>query len=185
MRQTDALILVDVQKDFCPGGALAVEEGDAVVPVLNEWIERAKAADATLVASRDWHPEGHCSFERQGGSWPVHCVQGTEGAAIRADLNVPDLLLLVSKGRDLERDQYSAFDGTGLGDALRARNVKRLFIGGLAQDVCVRQTVLDACDEGFETHLILDATRPVDQEQGRRALVEMTDAGAVVEALTA
>jgi len=185
MRQTDALILVDVQNDFCPGGALAVEEGDGVVPVLNEWIERAKAAHATVVASRDWHPEGHCSFERQGGPWPLHCVQGTEGAAIRADLNIPDLLLLVSKGRDLERDQYSAFDGTGLGDALRARNVERLFIGGLAQDVCVRQTVLDACDEGFETHLILDATRPVDQEQGRRALVEMTDAGAVVEALTA
>ncbi len=184
MKERDALILVDVQNDFCPGGALAVEEGDVVVPVLNEWIQRAKAADAMVVASRDWHPQGHCSFQEEGGPWPVHCVQGTAGAMIRSDLDAPDLMLLVSKGRDPNREQYSAFDGTGLGAALRARGVHRLYAGGLAQDVCVRQTVLDACAEGFETHLILDATRPVDPENGRRAVVEMTNAGAIIEALT-
>ena len=184
LSQHDALLVVDVQNDFCPGGALAVPEGDQVVPVLNDWIRAARESGVPVVASRDWHPAGHCSFAEQGGPWPVHCVQDTEGAAFHPELELPDDALVISKGRSPERDNYSAFDDTGLADMLRERGVERVWVGGLAQDVCVRATVLDACDAGFETHLIADATRPVDVEpgDGERALEAMRAAGARIEA---
>lgn len=174
----DALIVVDVQNDFCPGGALAVADGDAVVPVLNRAIESAQQAGVPVVASRDWHPERHCSFQPQGGPWPPHCIQETEGAEFQPDLVLPDEAHLVSKGTFEAEDQYSALDGTGLGDWLRHQGVRRLWVGGLAQDVCVRATVLDALKEGFAVKLMREATRPVDAEGGRRALDEMLEAGA-------
>lgn len=175
---SDALIVVDVQNDFCPGGALGVREGDAVVPVLNEAIEAAVEANIPVVASRDWHPEKHCSFAEQGGPWPRHCVQDTPGADFHPDLGLPADYHLVSKGEFEGQDQYSALDGTGLADWLRHQDVKRVWVGGLAQDVCVKATVLDACKAGFDVILMRDATRAVDADGGRRALDEMKAAGA-------
>lgn len=174
----DALILVDVQKDFCPGGALAVDEGDEVVPVLNAWMQEAVRNGAFLAASRDWHPKDHISFHERGGPWPPHCIQGTEGAEFHPDLELPEGVVILSKADEPEREAYSAFDGTGLEEMLRQRGVRRVFVGGLAQDVCVRATVLHALDMGLETHLLLDATRPVDPAKGKAALKEMEKKGA-------
>ena len=178
-RKGDALVLVDMQNDFCPDGALAVPEGDQVVPVLNECIERAQAAGIPVVASRDWHPPDHCSFADQGGPWPEHCVRETPGADFHPDLRLPEDALIVSKGQQSERDNYSAFDDTGLADRLHSMDIDRVWVGGLAQDVCVRATVLDARDAGFETHLIADGTRPVNVSpgDGEQALEAMRAAG--------
>jgi nicotinamidase/pyrazinamidase len=181
LRPGDALILVDVQVDFCPGGALPIERGDEVVPVLNRWIDAAVGVGAPVIASRDWHPRQHLSFVESGGRWPVHCVQDTAGARFHPGLRLPEASVLVTKGVRFDRDQYSAFDETGLGVELRKRNVRRLWIGGLAQDVCVRATVLDARREGLETIVISDATCPVTSEGGARANDEMRAAGARFE----
>lgn len=178
---SDALLVVDVQRDFCPGGALAIAGGDEVVEPLNGWLEHAARAGAVVVASRDWHPRGHVSFEERGGPWPEHCVQHSPGAALHPGLRLPPGTVLLSKGEDPDRDAYSAFDGTGLGDLLRSRGVKRVFVGGLAEDVCVRASVLDALDEGFETHLIVEATRPVDPAASRAVRRELVARGALIE----
>lgn len=177
----DAVIAVDVQSDFCPGGALGVEDGDAVVPVLNDWLDNAARQGALSIASRDWHPVAHCSFEAQGGPWPDHCLQDTEGAAFHPDLRLPPDTVRVSKGTAFDRDAYSAFDGTGLQGFLESRGIKRVWIGGLACDVCVRATVLDACKLGFETHLIADATRAVNPNKVGDVIDEMREAGAIIE----
>jgi nicotinamidase/pyrazinamidase len=182
MDEHDALILVDVQVDFCPGGQLAVHEGDQVVPVLNRWIERARRVGALVIASRDWHPPNHASFREQGGQWPRHCVRDELGAEFHPELDLPDEAHVVSKGFERHRDRYSVFDeDDGLADHLRRHGVRRLWIGGLAQDFCVRDTVLDGLNRGFEVHLIADGTRPVDAEQGRQAIAEMRAAGAIIE----
>jgi nicotinamidase/pyrazinamidase len=183
LQKSDALIVVDVQNDFCPGGALPIAEGDRVVPVLNRWIEAARAGGARIVASRDWHPAGHVSFHERGGPWPAHCVQGSWGAELRSDLKLPKDFLLVSKGTLPDRDDYSDFEMTGLSDELRKSGIRRVWVGGLAQDVCVRATVLDALKEGFEVHLIKAATRPVNAVPGagERALDEMRAAGCLIE----
>jgi nicotinamidase/pyrazinamidase len=178
LRQGDALLIVDVQKDFCAGGKLAVPDGDAVVPVLNGWIEAAGRAGVPVIASRDWHPREHVSFAPQGGPWPEHCVQDTAGAEFHDALELPDTAVRVSKGTAFDRDAYSAFDGTGLESFLRRHGIERLFVGGLAEDVCVRSTVLDARRSGFDTHLIAAATRPVDGAAHERVLEEMRKAGA-------
>lgn len=179
----DALIVVDVQRDFCPGGALPVAGGDEIIPELNRWVEAAEQAGGQIVLSRDWHPPNHLSFPERGGAWPVHCVQETPGAEFHPELRVPQSAEIVSKGSHPDRENYSVFDGTGLADRLRERGVKRLWIGGLAQDVCVRATVLDGLQAGFEVHVLTLATRPVDVQpgDGRRALEEMRTAGAVIE----
>lgn len=174
----DALIVVDVQNDFCPGGALAVADGDAVVPGLNRAIESARQAGVPVVASRDWHPQSHCSFGPQGGPWPPHCIQQTEGGAFHPDLALPEDAHLVSKGTFEAHDQYSALDGTGLGDWLRHQGVRRLWVGGLAQDVCVQATVQDALRAGFWVKLMREATRPVDPDGSAKALEAMREAGA-------
>lgn len=179
--QQDALIVVDVQNDFCPGGSLAVDGGDDVVSVLNEWIATARKTAVPIYASRDWHPSDHISFKERGGPWPPHCIRDTSGAALHPDLALPDSTTVLDKGTERDRDAYSAFDGTGLADQLRADGVTRIWVGGLAQDVCVRATVLDGIKAGFDVHLIGDATRPVTAEGGREALKEMADAGAVIE----
>jgi nicotinamidase/pyrazinamidase len=180
LNSQDALIVVDVQNDFCPGGLLAVENGDQVVPVLNRWIESAKQGGAVVVASRDWHPPHHVSFKERGGIWPEHCVQGSPGAEFHPELKLSEDTMIVSKGTGLDKDNYSAFDDTGLGDRLREAGVNRVWVGGLAQDVCVRATVLDALEQGFETYLIKSATRPVDLKpgDGERAIEEVLKAGA-------
>ncbi|MBN1609468.1 MAG: nicotinamidase [Polyangiaceae bacterium] len=173
--------MVDVQRDFLPGGALAVPDGDRVVDALNAWVDDAVRSKALVVASQDWHPKDHVSFTGRGGPWPEHCVQGTPGAGLHPALSVPLDAVLVRKGMDVDRDAYSAFDGTGLAALFKDRGVRRVFVGGLAQDVCVRATVLDALRAGFETHLLVEATRAVDPSQGARALEEMQASGAVLE----
>lgn len=181
LREGDALLVVDVQPDFCPGGALGVDEGAQVIPVLNRWIRAAQALGIPIYASRDWHPPHHLSFYDQGGPWPPHCIQDTSGAAYHPDLELPKDAIRISKGVRLDRDQYSAFDATGLAGHLQAQNIQRLFVGGLAQDVCVRASVLSGLEEGFEIHLIPEATRPVSREEGEQAMVDMVRAGAIVE----
>jgi nicotinamidase/pyrazinamidase len=179
LRPGDALIVVDVQIDFCPGGALPIERGDAVVPVLNGWIIRALDVGVPIYASRDWHPLRHPSFTEHGGVWPVHCVQDTAGAAFHTDLALPPSTVIVTKGTRFDRDQNSAFDGTGLVVELRRSDVRRVWVGGLAQDVCVCATVLDARREGFDTIVIADATMPVTPEGAQKAEADMRRAGAV------
>lgn len=178
LQSGDALIVVDVQVDFCPGGALPIERGDEVVAVLNRWIVAAAQAQIPIYASRDWHPLHHLSFAESGGEWPVHCVQDSPGARFHPDLKLPASALVVTKGVRFDRDQYSAFDESGLATELRKQGVRRVWIGGLAQDVCVRATVLDARREGFDTVVIADATRPVTRSGGERANEEMRQAGA-------
>jgi nicotinamidase/pyrazinamidase len=177
----DALLVIDVQNDFCPGGALPIEEGDRVVPILNRWLCAAGERGIPVYASRDWHPRGHSSFVEAGGPWPSHCVQDTEGAAFHADLQLPSDVVLVAKGVRFDLDQYSAFNETGLEERLRRDGVRRLWVGGLALDVCVRATVLDALRAGLEVRVLVDATRPVTAEEGRRARSEMEAAGAILE----
>jgi nicotinamidase/pyrazinamidase len=181
--ETDILIVVDVQNDFCPDGALAVPGGDEVVPVLNEWIAEAVSAGAAVFATRCWHPPAHASFVERGGPWPPHCIQGTQGAQFHPDLALPERVPLVTKGADPDRDDYSDFAGTGLAGRLRELGVRRIFIGGLALDYCVRASALEGLALGFDVHVIRDATRAVDVRpgDGARALEEMRAAGAVVE----
>lgn len=176
----DALIVVDVQNDFLPGGALGVSKGDEVVEPLNRAIEAFGRAGQPVYYSRDWHPSNHCSFEAQGGPWPPHCIAKTEGAAFAAELRVPEDAIVISKATTAEADAYSAFQGTTLADQLKAAGVRRVFVGGLATDYCVKATVLDARKHGFEVELLGDAVRAVEVEpgDGRRALEEMLKQGA-------
>jgi len=181
LRPGDALLVVDVQNDFCPGGALAIPEGDSVIAPLNKWVAAAKEAGVPVYASRDWHPANHLSFEPQGGPWPPHCVQDTEGAAFHTCLELGDDTIVVTKGTRFDQDQYSAFDETGLADELKRAGVKRLWIGGLAQDVCVKASAIDAAKAGFQARIIPDATLPVTPEGGREANEEMRAAGVTIE----
>ncbi len=183
LRSGDALLIVDVQNDFCPGGALAVSGGDKVVPVLNAWIEDANKQGVPVFASRDWHPPHHISFQERGGPWPPHCVQGTHGAEFHSGLKLPDNVEIVSKADDSEEDSYSVFGARNFAERLRRSGVKRIWIGGLTQDYCVRFTALDALREGFEVHIIVDATRAVNAQpgDGARALEEIHNAGAILE----
>ncbi len=176
----DALILVDLQNDFCPGGALPIEGGHEVVETVNPWIEAATMAGIPVFASRDWHPEGHISFEAQGGTWPPHCLQDSRGAAFHPRLRLPDGVIKVTKGTRFDQDQNSAFDQTGLADELRRRGISRIWIAGLAQDVCVAATALDGRREGFEVLLMKDGTRPVTPAGGQESMDAMQNAGVQV-----
>ncbi len=180
MRPGEGLLLVDVQNDFCPGGALPITEGDEVVPVLNRWLEAAVAAGIPVYASRDFHPAGHPSFAPRGGPWPIHCLQDSPGAAFHAALELPAGTVIVTKGTRFDQDQNSAFDQTGLEQQLRRDGVRRLWIGGLALDVCVLATVLDARRAGFAVGLIRAGCRPVTAAGGEEALARMVAAGAEV-----
>ena len=175
----DALIVVDVQNDFCPGGALAVPHGDAVIEPLN-WLMRQHDL---VVATRDWHPPDHSSFAEQGGPWPVHCVQDTHGAQLRSDLDRDAIDAVVDKGQDRDTEGYSGFENPDLETLLRERGVERLHIGGLALDYCVKNTALDALRRGFPVTVHLAATRAVNVEEGDRdrAVEEMRAAGAEIE----
>jgi len=176
----DALLIVDLQRDFLPGGALAVADGNAVVPVLNRYIEQARKAAIPVFASRDWHPANHCSFRSRGGPWPPHCIRDTAGAGFAPQLALPADATIVSKAMQEDADAYSAFGGTTLAGMLRGRGVKRLLVGGLATDYCVLNTVRDALQEGFEVALLTDAIRAVDVKpgDGARAQRQMREAGA-------
>jgi nicotinamidase/pyrazinamidase len=182
---TPALLIVDVQNDFCPGGALPVTDGDQVVPVLRKLAARFSALGLPIYASRDWHPAGSTHFAVHGGAWPVHCVQGTEGARLREDLDLPRSTAIVTKGQGLHDQGYTAIVGDVAGrgsllEDLQSRKVDQLYIGGLATDYCVLHTVLDALQQGFSVTVLTDAIRAVDvaQGDGDRALEEMRTAGA-------
>lgn len=183
MRLTDrdALIVVDVQKDFCPGGALAVPDGDKVVPVLNRYIEKFRINKLPVFATRDWHTLRHCSFKESGGIWPAHCVQKTEGAEFHPELRITEDIRIISKASRVNQDAYSGFQGTKLKDLLKRKKVKRIFVGGLATDYCVKNTVLDSLQAGFTTFLLLDAIKGVDVNPGdsEKAIDEMLTTGAV------
>ena len=186
----EALLIVDVQNDFCVGGSLAVPASQQIIDCLNEYTRRFADRGAPVVASRDWHPPVTRHFADHGGAWPVHCVQGTPGAEFHPDLRLPPQTVIASKGSDPEEDSYSAFeaklpDGRLLGEYLRDEGVRRIYVGGLATDYCVRSSVLDALRAGFRATLLLGASRGVDVQPGdsEKAIAEMVGAGADVTTL--
>ncbi len=184
--KADALIIVNVQKDFCLGGALPVPEGDQVVPVLNDYIKIFKKANTGIFATRDWHPPNHISFKAQGGLWPPHCIQDTESAKFHPDLKLPSDTAIISKAMDPLMEAYSGFDDTELANTLQKEGVTRVFVGGLATDYCVKNTILDARKLGFEAVLLLDAIRGINAEpdDAARAIDKMASRGAEQATLT-
>jgi nicotinamidase/pyrazinamidase len=179
--QGDALILVDVQNDFCPGGALAVEEGDQIVEVIN----RLMPLFSLVISTQDWHPANHVSFKAQGGPWPPHCVQGTRGAELHPAVNVEPIAHYLRKASSPDKDDYSEFEGKdeqghSLDQVLKGHNVNRIFVAGLATDYCVLATVLDGLKLGYEVVPITDAMRAVnvEPEDGVNALGRMSETGA-------
>jgi nicotinamidase/pyrazinamidase len=185
MKKDAALLIVDVQNDFCPGGALAVPDGDRVVEPLSRAAECFAAAGLPVLASRDWHPPVTGHFIEQGGIWPPHCVQGSSGAAFHPALRLPQGTQVISKGISPDSDSYSAFDGRNTDgrpfvDILADLQVRHLYVGGLATDYCVRSTVLDALKAGFRVTVLVDAIAGVDVSAGdsEKAREEMRLAGA-------
>ena len=174
-----ALIVVDVQNDFCPGGTLAVAHGDEVVAPLNELIDRFLERGDPVYKSRDWHPPQTKHFQAYGGTWPVHCVQNTRGAEFHPQLKDDPRIRVISKGLG-DADCYSAFDETNLAAQLRDQGVKELVVGGLATDYCVKETVLAGIKEGFKVKAVENAMRAVDLQpgDGEHAIQEMKAAGA-------
>jgi len=181
VRSFDALIIVDMQNDFMPGGALPVPEADKIVDAVNAYIDHFVSRGALVVATRDWHPPNHISFTERGGPWPPHCIQNTWGAQFHPNLRLPKSAIIVSKAFLPDKEAYSGFDGTDLEFILRSRGIRRVFIAGVATDYCVRATALDAVRLGFETFLLVDAVKGVDIPKGsiEKALNEMLDAGIV------
>jgi nicotinamidase/pyrazinamidase len=171
----EALIIVDVQNDFCPGGALAVEDGDAVVAPINA----LAMGMPFVIATRDWHPADHGSFAESGGPWPVHCVQGTTGAELHPGIDRTRIDAVIDKGQVADREGYSGFEDTRLEQLLREREVDTVHVAGLALDYCVRATALDARQAGFDVIVHRDATRAVNAETGddERAVTELRAAG--------
>ncbi len=177
----DALIITDVQNDFLPGGRLAIQMGDAIIPTLNRYIHLFSPRKLPIFASRDWHPKDHCSFKTQGGEWPPHCVAETIGAAIASDLELPEGATTISKSTEKEHHAYSCFEGTTLDEKLKAEQIKRLFIGGLATDYGVMATVMDGLKRGYEVCFLEDAIRAINRERldGIRAERKMYTKGAL------
>lgn len=177
----DALVIIDVQNDFLAGGTLAVPHGDDVIPYLNRYIVAFGAAALPIFVSQDFHPSEHCSFQAQGGVWPPHCIAGSRGAAFPKTLNLPQDVILLQKGTRYQTDAYSAFQGTHFLHQLQNRQIQRLFVGGLATDYCVLNTVKDAIAAHFEVFLLMDAIRAVNLHpgDGKRAEQTMIQLGAV------
>lgn len=175
-----ALLIIDTQNDFLPGGALAVPDGDEILPRLNELVDSGEFD--LVVATRDWHPADHGSFAEHGGPWPPHCVQGTEGAEISAALPHDRIDVVIDKGDDPQTEGYSGFQDTELADVLRGRGIDTVTVVGLATDYCVKHTARDALGEGFEVRIDRAGVRGIDADPGdsERALSELADAGAIV-----
>jgi nicotinamidase/pyrazinamidase len=166
LKNSDALLITDIQKDFLPGGVLPIDGGDEIIPVLNDYIRIFGAAKVHILASRDWHPANHVSFNTQGGPWPPHCIKETNGAKFSPNLKLPEHTLVISKATEPTHESYSVFDGTILDTELERLGTKRLFIGGLATDYCVVNTVLDARKLGLETVVLMDATLGINANPG-------------------
>nr|MBI3613262.1 nicotinamidase [Nitrospirota bacterium] len=176
-----ALLVTDIQNDFCPGGALAVPGGDAIIPLVNRYIQFFHQKGCPVIASRDWHPPGHRSFKEQGGPWPIHCTQGSRGAQFHPALVLSVGCLIISKATDPTKEAYSVFEGTPLAERLRDLGTDTLFITGIATDYCIKNTVLDARRLGFRVVVLEDAILGIDATPGdcQRAVQEMRAAGAV------
>ena len=179
------LLIVDVQSDFCSGGALPVPNAERVVHALNQYIDDAVAHGAIVYASRDWHPAVTRHFKPYGGPWPVHAVQGTAGAHFHPSLRLPVTAIVVTKGEDPDSSGYSAFEGrtpegTPFLTDLRERGIRHLSVGGLATDYCVKQSVLDALSAGLQVTVLGDAVAGVDRDDSVRALIQMRTRGADV-----
>ena len=174
----EALIIVDMQRDFMPGGALPVPEGDKVIPAIEELIKKFKKKGGLIIATRDWHPPDHISFKEQGGPWPRHCVQNTEGAEIVVSL--PKDTIIISKADKPDKEAYSGFEGTELAEILKEKGVKRVYICGVATEYCVRATALDAIKNGFEVYLIKDAVKGINPEDEEKVLKELKESGAKI-----
>ncbi|MGR9107931.1 MAG: isochorismatase family protein [Gammaproteobacteria bacterium] len=182
LSQGDGLLIVDLQNDFLPGGALGVHGGDLLIPVINEIIRKFREAGLPTYASRDWHPPEHCSFRGEGGPWPAHCVAGSPGAEFPAMLNLPPDVWIVSKATEVGMDAYSAFDQTTLAARLQADRVERLFVCGLATEYCVLSSAEDALRLGFRVVLVRDACAAIEKREGdeARALGALERAGATL-----
>lgn len=187
MKTASALLIIDVQNDFCPGGSLPVHEGDRIVPALNRYIELFRRWKLPIFASRDWHPAITSHFRDFGGIWPAHCVQGSEGARFHRDLALPDETIVISKGLDPNRDDYSAFQATmesgmPFPAKLEAMAINKLYVGGLATDYCIKASVLDGLRSGLEMILLEDAVRGVNlaPADSAKAIDEMVRAGVVL-----
>jgi nicotinamidase/pyrazinamidase len=180
LNEHDALLVTDIQIDFLPRGALPVANADKIIPLINEYVTLFEAAEAHIIASRDWHPSNHVSFKNQGGTWPIHCIQNTQGAKFSPDLKLPNHTVVISKATDPKHEAYSAFDDTNLENELQQLGVKRFFVSGLATDYCVVNTVLDARKLGFETFVLMDATLGIDVNLGDidRAITAMVKSSA-------
>lgn len=180
LSEADALLVIDMQVDFLPGGKLGVPGGDAVLNPINDLLALFSSRDLPIYASRDWHPENHCSFADRGGPWPPHCVADTAGSAFSDRLALPASAVIVSKADTPDVDAYSAFNGTDLAAHLRGHGVRRVVVCGLATDYCVLNTVLDARENGFEVLIVEEAMRAVDVNpgDGERAIARMRALGA-------
>lgn len=181
LTEKSALIIVDVQYDFLPGGSLGVPNGDVIIEPLNRYIKIFKEKNQPIFATRDWHPPKHISFKEQGGIWPPHCIQNTQGAMISKKLKLPNSTIIVNKAYYEDRDAYSGFQETILDGELRRLGISRVFIGGLATDYCVKATVLDALNLGYETILLLDGIKGVNlnPEDSDIAIEKMLLKGAI------
>jgi|TARA_B100000315_G_scaffold260645_1_gene323679 nicotinamidase/pyrazinamidase len=175
----EALIIVDVQNDFCPGGALAVPKGNEIITVVNRLIDKFQEAQYPIFATRDWHPSNHCSFQNQGGVWPPHCIQNTWGAEFHPVLNLPENAVIISKADTQENEAYSGFEGTELSTLIREAGITNLVVCGLATDYCVKATALDGLKNGFEVTVEEDSIRGVNvkQDDSKKAMDEMKTSG--------
>lgn len=185
MRLKKALLVVDIQNDFCPGGALGISAGDKIIPVINKYIEIFSKNKLAIFFSRDWHPKKTVHFKKFGGTWPVHCVENTQGASFHPKLKIPKEAIILSKGIDPQEDSYSAFEardacGQSLGNLLKIFGVEEIYIAGLATDYCVKYSALDALKNGFKVKVLKDAIKGVNIKpaDSQEALDEITGVGA-------
>ena len=176
----DALLIIDIQNDFLPGGTLGVRDGDRIIPILANYVRRFETHGLPIFLTRDWHPPDHCSFRPQGGPWPVHCVAGSPGALPPSSFTIPLSAVIIYKAIDRDQEAYSAFRETALHRHLRALLVRRLFIGGLATDYCVLNSVKDARSLGYDVCLLMDGIKAVNlqPDDGRHAEDTMVLQGA-------
>ena len=179
MQNKKSLLVVDIQNDFCPGGALGVSEGDQIIPLVNNYVQLFLDKQLPVFISRDWHPKETKHFKESGGPWPIHCVQNTKGGEFHPDFRVPEKAIILSKGTDPQSDGYSVFDAfdsnnTSFLEVLEQLDIDELYICGIATDYCVKFTVLDALKKGFKINVLVDAIKGVDKEDSKRTIAEIT-----------
>lgn len=180
MQARKALLVVDIQNDFCPGGALGVREGDQIIPTVNKYVDLFLKNQLPVFVSRDWHPQDTKHFKDAGGPWPMHCIQNTRGAEFHPDFRVPDEAIILSKGTNPELDGYSVFEARDSSnklfiELLQEMGIEKLYIAGIATDYCVRMTSLDAFKNGFVVHVLTDAIKGVDKTDSKRTIAEIAE----------